>query len=156
MRPIEGSSEFRIMKSLLLALMLAPAAAQAATTPPPVPTTAAPAKPVPRAFPGLSPAGNATLAKLQSTPDPQLNQIVQQQRRVHDELMTVVTAATIDPAKVADIMHRADDLQGQLRARATERLVQAVTALPEADRGPFLRALVIRPSAPASATPVKP
>jgi hypothetical protein len=89
--PLEQSSMKRILS---LALLLTAGAAQAA------PTAAVPASqaPTPKRFPGVSDAGNAALAKAQTTPDPQLQQLSRQARAAHDQVVTAVMAPVIGGA----------------------------------------------------------
>jgi hypothetical protein len=128
------------MKTILpIALLLAMGATQTA---PAAIAPAAPQVPTPRKIPGVSDAGNAILAQQQTTPDPQLAAIVRQQRALRDQLSAAAMAPTPDVDKVAALLKEGDDLQSQFRTHSNERLINALRALPEADRGPFLRALV--------------
>jgi len=131
------------MKAILpIALLLMMGAVQAA----PAAITAAPAAaqqvPTPPRIPGVSDAGNAILAQQQTTADPQLGAIVRQQRALRDQLSAAAMAQTPDIDKVAALLKEREDVQNQFRIHANERLITALRALPEADRGPFLRALL--------------
>jgi len=119
----------------------APAAVTAGAAANPPAATASGA-PTPRRIPGVSDAGNAILAKQQMTPDPELGEIVRQQHSLRDQLSAAAIAPTPDIDKVAALLKQGEDLQSQFRAHSNERLITALRALPEADRGPFLRALL--------------
>ena len=130
------------MKAILpIALLLPMGAAQAASAAI-APAPATPQVPTPRKIPGVSDAGNAILAQQQTTPDPELGAIVRQQRALRDQLSAAAMAASPDVDKVASLLKEGEDLQSQFRTHSNERLITALRALPEADRGPFLRALI--------------
>ncbi|WP_442681038.1 hypothetical protein ACSBM8_07635 [Sphingomonas sp. ASY06-1R] len=107
--------------------------------------------PAPTRFPGVSEAGNAALAKAQTTPDPQRQGLTRQVRAAHDQLTTAIMAPTIDVDKVAAALRQEDAAQAQLRAHNNDRLINVVKQLPEEDRGTFLRTLLL--SRRGSATP---
>lgn len=139
------------MKRILsIALLLAAGAAQA------VPTAAVPAAqaPAPKRFPGVSDAGNAALAKAQTTPDPQLQALGKQVRAAHDQLMTAIMAPVIDVDKVTAALRQEETAQAQMRTHSNDRLIAAVKLLPEDDRGTFLRTLIL--SRRSGATPSAP
>jgi len=149
--------------SILAALLIA-GAAQAV---PPVvaPAAAKPQQPAapaaantPRRFPGVSDAGNAILAKVQTTPDPQLQALGRTAKAAHDQLMAAVMAPVIDMDKVAAAMKANDEAFNAVRTHNSERIVAAVRQLSPDDQGTFLRTLVLsqtqRPAAPQ--TPPKP
>ena len=129
-----------------IAFLLAGAAV--AQTPPVIQARPGAAAPAPRKIPGVSDAGNAILAKAQAAPDPQLSALIRQQRGIHDQLISAVMAPTIDIDKIAAILKQAEALQDQFHLRSNDRLIAAVRLLPEADRGPFLRALLTSVAAP--------
>lgn len=122
----------------LLAFVFAGVAAlpAVAQTPPP----AAPQR-RPTNLPGVSPQGNAILTKLDSQGDPQYVQLKRQQTGLKDQLSNAIMVPVIDVDRVAGIMRQMDVVQGAMRSRASERVLAALKALPEADRGPFLRAI---------------
>lgn len=128
MRPVD------LLALASLGLATAPLAAQ---SPPPSP----PAARRVTNLPGVSPAGNAILTKLDAQGDPQYAQIRRQQTALKDQLSNAIMVPVIDADKVAGIMRQMDLVQSQLRSRSSERVVAALKALPEADRGPFLRAI---------------
>ena len=139
------------MKRILFTvLLLAAGAAEAAPAAPatPAPATQAPA---PKRFPGVSEAGNAALAKAQTTPDPQLQQLSRQVRAAHDQLMTAIMAPVIDVDKVTAALRQEEAAQGQLRTHNNDRLLTVVKQLPVDDRGTFLRTLIL--SRRSGATP---
>ena len=154
------------MKTLsILAALLVAGAAQA-VPPVQVPTAAKPqqtAAPTPantpRRFPGVSDAGNAILAKAQTTPDPQLQALGRAAKAAHDQLMAAVMAPVIDMDKVAVAMKANDEAFNAVRIHNSERIVAAVRLLSPDDQGTFLRTLVLsqtqRPAA-APQTPPKP
>jgi len=130
---------------IILAALLAAGAAQAA---PPVNTAQPSAKPqqpaaAPRKMPGVSDAGNAVLAKAQSTPDPQLQALAGKARAAHDQLMSAAMAPAIDVEKVAAAMKAENDAQSQIRDHAADRLIAVIKLLPNEDRGTFLRTLIL-------------
>jgi hypothetical protein len=92
-------------------------------------------------LPGVSPAGNAILTKLDAQGDPQYGQLRRQQTGLKDQLSNAIMVPVIDVDRVTGIMRQMDLVQNQIRARSSERVVAALKALPEADRGPFLRAI---------------
>jgi hypothetical protein len=153
------SLEQNLMKRILpLLLLLAAGTAQAVTTPtvpPAKPGAAAPAQaPTPTRFPGVSEAGNAVLAKAQTTPDPQLQALIKQNRAIHDQLVSTIMAPVVDIDKVESILRQRETVQAQLRTHSNDRLLAAARALPESDRGVFLRTLLMdRPAPVAPATP---
>lgn len=108
--------------------------------------------PVPKRFPGVSDAGNAVLAKAQTTPDPQLQALAKQQRAAHDQLMSAVMAPVIDVEKVTAAVRQEEAAQAQARAHSNDRLLAVLKQLPDDDRGTFLRTLMMsRPQRPAAA-----
>jgi uncharacterized membrane protein len=138
------------MKLVLSLALLASAAAVGAQTTPskPAAATAAPT-PTPTRFPGVSDAGNAVLAKAQTTPDPQLQAIGRQNKAAHDQLMSAVMAPVIDIDKVAAALHAQEDAQSQLRTHSIDRIIAALKSLPADDRGTFLRTLLMAKQRPA-------
>ncbi|PZU07948.1 hypothetical protein [Sphingomonas sp.] len=122
---------------LALALMVLTALPATAQTPPAAP---APAH-RPTNLPGVSPAGNAILTKLDAQGDPQYSQLRRQQQGLKDQLSNAIMVSEIDVDRVAGLMRQMDLVQGQMRTRSSERVLAALKALPEADRGPFLRAI---------------
>jgi len=122
-----------------LALLMLAGAAQAAA-PAAAPATQAP---TPKRFAGVSDEGNAALAKAQTTPDPQLQTLVRQVRTAHDQLTTAVMAPVIDVDKVTAAIRQEEVAQAQLRTHNNDRLIAVVKQLPEADRGVFLRTLIL-------------
>ena len=101
-----------------------------------------PAPPTPRKIPGVSDAGNAVLAKLQMTPDPQLGAVAKERASVHNQLIAAVMAPTPDVDKVAALLKQEDGLTAQLRTHVNGRMLDALRQLPVADRGPFLRGII--------------
>ncbi|HMI18307.1 MAG TPA: hypothetical protein VK533_02050 [Sphingomonas sp.] len=138
-----------------LVLLLAAGAAQAQTAP----KSAAPAVAQPQApkrFPGVSDAGNAILAKAQTTPDPQLQALGRQAKAAHDQLMAATMAPVIDMDKVAAALHAQDDALTAVRTHNTDRLIMAAKQLPDDDKGVFLRTLMLAQQQRAAAPPAKP
>ncbi|MDO6415750.1 hypothetical protein Q4F19_15270 [Sphingomonas sp. BIUV-7] len=123
--------------------LLALALAGLATVPALAQTPPAPAAPArrPTNLPGVSPAGNAILTKLDAQGDPQYSQLRRQQTGLKDQLSNAIMVPTVDVDRVATIMRQMDVIQSQMRTRASERVLTALKTLPEADRGPFLRAI---------------
>jgi uncharacterized membrane protein len=152
------------MKIVLpLALLLCAGAAEAG----PIASTAtatAPAKPQPataaaaaKRFPGVSDAGNAILAKAQTTADPQMQTINKQARAAHDQLMAAVMAPMIDVDKVTAALRAEEAAQSEARTHSNDRLIAVLKQLPDEDKGNFLRTLVLsRQTRPAAATPPAP
>ena len=132
---------------ILLAILMSASAVQSAT---PAPN---PAPPVPKRFPGVSDAGNAVLAKAQTTPDAQLQTIVRQQRAAHDQIMSAVMAPVIDVDKFAAALRVEEVAQNEAHARSNDRLIAVVKQLPEEDRGTFLRTLMMARAARPAGTP---
>lgn len=121
----------------------------------PVATAPAAQAPAPKRFPGVSDAGNAALAKAQTTPDPQLQTLSRQVRAAHDQLMTAIMAPAIDIDKVTAALRQEEAAQAQLRTHNNDRLITVVKQLPEDDRGTFLRTLILsrRPGATPAPAP---
>lgn len=144
-------------------ILLAAGTAQAAQVAP-KPATVAPAAAAqpqaPKRFPGVSDAGNAILAKAQTTPDPQLQALGRQAKAAHDQLMAATMAPVIDMDKVAAALHAQDDALTAVRTHNTDRLIQAARQLPDDDKGVFLRTLMLaqqqRATAASAAAPAKP
>lgn len=130
----------KLLAFVTACLSTLPAIAQ---TPPPAAPAATPAAPQRRAtnLPGVSPQGNAILTKMDAQGDPQYSQLRRQQQGLKDQLSNAIMVPTIDVDRVAGIMRQMDLIQGEMRNRSSERVVAALKALPEADRGPFLRAI---------------
>lgn len=128
MRPVHLLA---LATSLAVAVAAAPIAAQAPAAPQRRPTN----------LPGVSPAGNAILTKLDAQGDSQYGQLRRQQQQLKDQLSNAIMVPTIDVDRVSGLMRQMDMVQGQIRSRASERVVTALKALPEEDRGPFLRAI---------------
>ena len=141
-----------------LVILLAAGAAQAQTAPKPAAPAASAQPQAPKRFPGVSDAGNAILAKAQTTPDPQLQALGRQNKAAHDQLMAATMAPVIDMDKVAAALHAQDDALTAIRTHNTDRLIMAVKQLPDDDKGVFLRTLMLaqQQRAAASATPAKP
>jgi len=151
--------------SILAALLIAGAAQ--AVPPVAAPTAAKPQQPAapaaantPRRFPGVSDAGNAILAKVQTTPDPQLQALGRTAKAAHDQLMAAVMAPVIDMDKVAAALKAQDEALDAVRAHNTDRIIAAARLLSDDDRGTFLRTLVLAqsqrpvpPPAPAKPQP---
>jgi uncharacterized membrane protein len=139
-----------------LVILLAAGAAQAQVAPKPAPPAAA-TPPAPKRFPGVSDAGNAVLAKAQTTPDPQLQALGRQAKAAHDQLMAATMAPVIDMDKVAAALHAQDDALTAVRTHNTDRVIQAARQLPDEDKGVFLRTLMLaqqqRAAAPAKPQP---
>lgn len=138
----------------LLAGTTANAAPPALAKPAAPPTVAV--APAPPRFPGVSDAGNAILAKAQTTPDPQLQSLGRQLKTVRDQLTSAVMAPTIDLDKIAGILRQQDSVQTQIRTQQTEHWITVLKQLPDEDRGTVLRTLLLsraRPAAPASPQP---
>jgi len=130
-----------------LLLLLGGSAAQAAPAPKPVigtpPASAAAQAPAPKRFPGVSDAGNAILAKAQSTPDPQQLSINRQLKAAHDQVIAAVMAPVIDVEKVSAAIRAEEAAQAQARTHNNDRLIAVLAQLPDDDRGTFLRTLVL-------------
>jgi len=151
-------------RPIILAALFAAGTAQAVTppvaNPPAKAPPAAPAAPsnAPKRFPGVSDQGNVTLAKLQTTPDPQLQALGRQAKAAHDQLVSVAMAPVIDMDKVAAALKAQDEALDAVRAHNTDRIIAAARSLSEDDRGTFLRTLVLaqsqRPAPPPA--PAKP
>lgn len=119
------------------------------------PTAAAPSPTVVR-FPGVSEAGNAVLAKAQTTPDPQLQALARQLKAIRDQLTSAVMAPLIDVEKISGILRQQDDLQSQIRIEQTDHWVTILQQLPSEDRGTVLRTMLLakpRKGAAPAATP---
>ena len=130
-----------------------PALALAQTTPPPAPKSIT-AKPG-RRLPPLSPDGNAIAHRWFGAPDPQMQEIQKQQQAVRSQIETAFAEPIVDLARVESLIRQEERLSADLRARSNTRLIGLLRELPEADRGPFLRAL--RPPPPTIvAAPSKP
>ena len=153
-------------RPIILAALLAAGGAQAVTVAPPIsPAKAQPAAPgapsnTPKRFPGVSDQGNATLAKLQTTPDPQLQALGRQAKAAHDQLVSAAMAPVIDMDKVAAALKAQDEALDAVRAHNTDRIIAAARLLSDDDRGTFLRTLVLAqsqrpvpPPAPAKPQP---
>lgn len=133
-------ASFRAIFALTTAAVAAPVLAQ---TPVPPSQLAKPAGPPPAVnIPGVSPAGNALLTKLQSQRDPVLIQLAGQQRNAAQQMVTIMSAPTIDVEKFAALLKQSEGLTAQIRSRSDDKVLQALRALPAADRGPFLRGVV--------------
>ena len=134
------------MKALLAALILVPAAnAATAQT-----TTTAPAAAKAPPIPGVSPTGMAVVEKYRGAGDTMLPSLVRQQRAVHQQLIAATLATTIDADKIATLLKADEAAQVAVRAHLNDQMIAVVHELPDADRAPFLRAL-IRPATPALA-----
>jgi uncharacterized membrane protein len=143
----------------LFILLAAGAAHAAPVAPQPTVAPTVSPSPTPKRFPGISDAGNAVLAKAQTTPDPQLQALGRQAKAAHDQLMAATMAPQIDIDKVAAALHAQDDALAAVRAHNTDRVIQAARQLPDDDKGIFLRTLMLaqqQRTAPAAAAPAKP
>lgn len=129
------------MRSCLSIALLAAAPAAFAQTPP------AP-KPLPP-IAGVSQAGMAIVNTYRGAADTELPKLVRQQRQAHQQLLAATLAAKIDPDKVAAALRQEDAAREAVRARQSEQMMAALREMPEADRAPFLRALI--PSAQPAA-----
>lgn len=144
---------------LFLALLTTAGAAWAAVPQAGTPAPAAPAvaqAPTPTHFPGVSEAGNAVLAKAQSTPDPQQQAIARQYKAAHDQLLAAVMAPVIDVDKVAAALRAEEAAQAQARTHNTDRLIAVLKQLPDDDKGTFLRTLVLSRQARPAGAPTQP
>ena len=93
--------------------------------------------------PGVSAEGNATLAKMRNAPDPEFANIIRQQQALAPQIGAAVMAPTVDVDKIADLLRQGESLRSQAQAKNIDRVIAAAKALPEADRGPFLRAIAL-------------
>ncbi|NIJ08368.1 hypothetical protein FHS31_001985 [Sphingomonas vulcanisoli] len=128
--------------SIRAALAITIAAATPALAQVPPAQLAKPAAPPPVNIPGVSAAGNATLTRLQGQRDPVLQQLAQQQQGVARQILTAIAGANVDVDKFAGLLKQSEGLNAQMRVRADDHVLQALRALPPADRAPFLRGVV--------------
>jgi hypothetical protein len=126
---------FRTLSLLALPFLAAAASAQA-------PAPAAPA------IPGVSAQGNAALAKFRGG-DAQAKQLFAQIRATAQQLQLETQRPALNLDLIASLLKKMDGLQAQFRTRQTDLLIQALHALPPADRTPFIKATIARPSTPA-------
>jgi hypothetical protein len=133
------------MKRLALLLALLPAALPAQT-----PAPAASTAPVLKPIPGVSPAGMVIIDKYRGAGDPQLGQLVRQQRSVHQQVIAATLATKIDPERMATLLKQEETATAAVRTHLNDQMVAALRELDEPDRSPFLRAL-IKPATPPPA-----
>ena len=133
------------MKRLGLLLALLPAALPAQTQAP-----AASTAPAPKPIPGVSAAGMAIIDKYRGPADPQLGQLVRAQRSIHQQVIAATLATRIDPDRMATLLKQEETAAGAVRTHLNDQMIAALRELDEADRAPFLRAL-IKPTAPPPA-----
>ena len=148
----------KIVPSLVILLAAGAAHAAEVAPKPAAPATAAQPQ-APKRFAGVSDAGNAILAKAQTTPDPQLQALGRQAKAAHDQLMAATMAPVIDMDKVAAALHAQDEALAAVRAHNTDRLIVAAKQLPDDDKGVFLRTLMLaqqRAAAPTAAAKPQP
>ncbi|UAK26212.1 hypothetical protein [Sphingomonas nostoxanthinifaciens] len=138
------------MKALLpFAILLGASAASAVPAVPPTQLQRTqltqPGAPQPAKLPGVSDAGNAILAKAQTTPDPMLVDLAGKQRAVHQQIVAAVMAPTVDLTKLGALLKQQQGLITQVLARRDDRLLQVAAQLTPADRSAFLHALANPP-----------
>jgi hypothetical protein len=131
------------MKRLGLLLALLPAAVPA-QAPSPAGSTA----PAPKPIPGVSPAGMAIIDKYRGPNDPQLGQLVRQQRSIHQQVIAATLATRIDPDRMTTLLRQEETAAAAVRTHLNDQMMAALRELSEPDRAPFLRAF-IKPTAPA-------
>jgi hypothetical protein len=147
----------RIAAPALVLALASPVAVQAQdAAPKPVET----GKRVVAKVPGLSEAGNAVVTRSMEQPDPQMLEFSKQRAALGAEFQTAIAQKTIDLGQIEALMKREEQLQDEVRARTRVRILGLLNDLPEADRGPFLRALRVpgsalaaKPAAPAKKLP---
>lgn len=100
----------------------------------------------PRQYPGVSERGNQMLAQALAAPDPALQNLMRQQRGVHDALVSAATASPVDVDRVASLLKQREDMQAQYRQRLDDKLLAAMRQLQPSDRSAFIRALVTPPN----------
>lgn len=108
--------------------------------------------PAPMTVPGVSPAGNAALAKFRQG-DTQGKQIYLQIRDTSMQIQLETQRPKVNVDLLGTLLKKLDGLSAQFRARQTDQLIQVLKALPEGDRIPFLKAAGIgpRPTPPTTA-----
>jgi len=127
------------MKRLALLLALLPAALPAQM---PAPTSPATPAPAPKPIPGVSPAGMTIIDKYRGPNDPQLGQLVRQQRSIHQQVIGATLATKIDPEKIATLLKQEEAASTAVRAHLNDQMIAALRELDEADRAPFIRSLI--------------
>ncbi|WP_420140623.1 hypothetical protein [Sphingomonas sp.] len=90
----------------------------------------------------MSDAGNAVFARAQAASDPELAALVRQQRLVRDQLNAASLAATVDLARIEELLRRSEEVQGHIRTRNNDRMLAVLRDLPEGDRAAFLRGVL--------------
>ena len=93
------------------------------------------------AYPGVSTAGNATLAKLYRAPDPTYRMILGELKDVSAQLQLEGQRPSIDVDKITTLLRRREGLAAQSQTRRDDRVIAALKALAPEDRGPFLHAI---------------
>lgn len=117
------------------------------------PATAAPPPPAP---PGnvrqitLSTPGRAIAEKHFAEPTPEILAVAKQAQDVKRQIAALIGQPMIDIAKLQTLVRQDEKLQADLRRLSNDRMIGLLKALPEADRGAFLRGVT------ASAPPAPP
>ncbi len=127
-------------------LLVAAAPAVSAPTPPPPPTQAARGAAAMKAL-GMSDAGIAVLRK-QSAPDPDARALFAKRQALRTQLAAAATASPFDVDAFAALLRDSSLLEGTMRSRSEERIVNTLKALPAADRQIFAKAVFSAPPPP--------
>lgn len=101
----------------------------------------------------MSQEGNAIVARINAAPDTRLQQIQAELRGLQQQNLQFVTGGPVDIDKLDASLRRETALITELRARANDRLLMILRALPEPDRIAYLQRSVQVPSASSSAKP---
>lgn len=141
-----------------IALLLAAAAPAASVPAPPAPLSQAARGAAAMKALGMSDAGIAVLRK-QSAPDPDARALFAKRQALRTQLTTAATASPLDVDALAALLRDSSLLEGTMRARSEERIINTLKALPAADRPIFAKAVFNAPPPPpppAGATPPAP
>ncbi|PTQ09949.1 hypothetical protein CLG96_12395 [Sphingomonas oleivorans] len=90
---------------------------------------------------GLSDAGNAVVQRIMGQADPEIGVLARRRSELNAQFQAAIAQPTIDIAQIEALMRQEETLQDEARARTSGRVLALLKELPEADRGPFLRAL---------------
>lgn len=108
----------------------------------PAPAGGVPSANSPRRYPGVSDQGNTILNRALNTPDSALDNLIRQQRGLHDALAQAASQPNVDVDQIATLLKQREDLMAQYRQRLDDRLLAVMRQLSPADRNAFARGLV--------------
>ncbi len=106
----------------------------------------APAPKAPPSIPGVSPQGSAIAVAKMHANDALLKQLFVQMRDTSMQLQVETQRPVLNVDLFATLVKKLDALQTQFHSKQTDNIILTLRALPVGDRGPFLKAISVKPA----------